>query len=83
MSRPRRSTAEAFYDVFADFPLEDQVAALKIMEQIHRLAKREQSKPRQIDVTMATDKQRRLIDDPVEAEQLNRERKRSINETHG
>lgn len=41
MSRPRRSTAEAFYDVFADFTIEDQAAALKILEQVHRLAIRE------------------------------------------
>jgi len=45
MPRPRRSTAEAFYDVFADFPLEDQAAALKILEQVHRLAKRDAKKP--------------------------------------
>lgn len=41
MPRPKRTTAEAFYDVFADFPIEDQAAALKILEQVHRLAKRE------------------------------------------
>ncbi len=40
MARPRRNTAEAFYDVFADMPLEDQAAALKILEQVHRLAMR-------------------------------------------
>ena len=44
MARPRRSTAEAFYDVFADFSLEDQAAALRILEQVHRLAVREQAK---------------------------------------
>lgn len=41
MGRPRRSTAEAFYDVFADFTIEDQAAALRILEQVHRLAVRE------------------------------------------
>lgn len=41
MARPKRTTAEAFYDVFADMSLEDQAAALKILEQVHRLAKRE------------------------------------------
>ena len=46
MARPRRSTAEAFYDVFADFPLEDQAAALKILEQVHRLAVRESKRER-------------------------------------
>lgn len=44
MARPRRATADAFYDVFADFPLEDQAAALKILEQINRLAIREAGK---------------------------------------
>ena len=46
MARPRRTTGEAFYDVFADFTLEDQAAALKILEQIHRLAVREAGKMR-------------------------------------
>lgn len=41
MPKPTRKTAEAFYDVFADMPLDDQVAALRILEQVHRLAKRE------------------------------------------
>ncbi len=41
MARPRRNTAEAFYDVFADFDIDDQAAALKILEQVHRLAVRE------------------------------------------
>ena len=51
MSRPRRSTAEAFYDVFADFAIEDQAAALKILEQVHRLAIREAKRlPAKIDV---------------------------------
>jgi len=44
MAKPRRATAEAFYDVFADFPVADQASALKILEQIHRLAVREQAK---------------------------------------
>lgn len=44
MPRPRRATAEAFYDVFADFSIEDQAAALKILEQVHRLRIRETSK---------------------------------------
>lgn len=41
MPRPRRSTSDAFYDVFADMPLEDQAAALEILKQVHRLALRE------------------------------------------
>lgn len=41
MPRPRKGTAEVFYDTFSDFPLEDQAAALKILEQVHRLAKRD------------------------------------------
>ena len=43
MAKPRRSTSEAFYDVFADMPLDDQAAALRILEQVHRLAKREKN----------------------------------------
>lgn len=46
LARPRRNTAEAFYDVFADMPLEDQAAALKILEQVHRLALREKKPTR-------------------------------------
>ena len=46
MPKPNRKTAEAFYDVFADFTLEDQAAALKILEQVHRLAVRETEKTR-------------------------------------
>lgn len=42
MARPRRNTAEAFYDVFADMNIEDQAAALKILEQVYRLNKRNQ-----------------------------------------
>ena len=45
MARPRRSTEESFYDVFSDFDVEDQAIALIVLEQIHRLAKRER-KPR-------------------------------------
>jgi hypothetical protein len=41
MARPSRKTAEAFYDVFADMAIEDQAAALRILEQVHRLAVRE------------------------------------------
>lgn len=41
MPTPTRKTAEAFYDVFQDMPIDDQAAALKILEQVHRLALRE------------------------------------------
>lgn len=41
MPRPTRKTAESFYDVFADMPLDEQAAALKILEQVHRLASRD------------------------------------------
>ena len=53
MPRPRRTTGEAFYDVFADFTLEDQAAALKILEQIHRLAVREADKVRAVTAAAA------------------------------
>lgn len=41
MSKPRRTTAEAFYDVFADFELADQAAALRILNELHRQKIRE------------------------------------------
>ena len=40
MARPRRTTEEEFYDVFAGWPADDQAIALRVMEQIHRIAKR-------------------------------------------
>ncbi len=44
MPKPRRATAEAFYDVFADFPYEDQVAALRILTELHRQKVRQEAK---------------------------------------
>lgn len=41
MPRPNRNSQEFFYDTFSDMPIEDQAAALKICEQVHRLAVRE------------------------------------------
>ena len=41
MARPKRNTVNAFYDEFSDMPLDEQAAALKIPEQVHRLAVRE------------------------------------------
>jgi hypothetical protein len=41
MAKPNRKSQEAFYDVFADMPLADQAAALRILEQVHRLAQRD------------------------------------------
>lgn len=41
MPRPTRKTSEAFYDVFSDMPIEDQTVALRILEQVHRMAKRD------------------------------------------
>jgi hypothetical protein len=55
MPRPRRATAEAFYDVFADFSIEDQAAALKILEQVHRLRIRETTKRQPAPATVASD----------------------------
>jgi hypothetical protein len=49
MARPNRKSAEFFYDTFADFSIEDQAAALKILEQVHRLAVRESKRVRVID----------------------------------
>ncbi len=41
MARPNRKSQEFWFDTFADFPLDEQAAALKILEQVHRLALRE------------------------------------------
>ena len=40
MARPRKGTEEVFYDTFADWDAEDQRAALKVLEQIHRMTTR-------------------------------------------
>lgn len=40
MARPRRSTEEEFYDVFSSWAVDDQAIALRVMEQIHRIAKK-------------------------------------------
>jgi hypothetical protein len=40
MARPRRTTEEEFYDIFSSWPIDDQAMALRVMEQIHRIAKR-------------------------------------------
>lgn len=41
MPRPNRKSQEFWFDTFADFPIGEQAAALKILEQVHRLAVRE------------------------------------------
>lgn len=38
MAKPRRSTAEAFYDVFSDMPIAEQAIALRILQETHRQA---------------------------------------------
>jgi hypothetical protein len=45
MPKPNRQSVEYWFDTFSDMPLEDQAAALKILEQVHRLAKREKPAP--------------------------------------
>ncbi len=40
MARPRRTTEEEWYDVFSGWDAEDQAVALRVLEQIHRIAKR-------------------------------------------
>lgn len=40
MSKPRRGTAEVFYDTFADWDVADQAQSLKVLEGIHRQANR-------------------------------------------
>ena len=39
MAKPRRSTEEEIYDIFASWNLDDQVVALRVMQQIHRMKK--------------------------------------------
>ena len=41
MPRPNRKSIEFWYDTFSDMPLDEQAAAMKILEQVHRLAVRE------------------------------------------
>lgn len=41
MSKPRRGTEQVFYDTFADWPAEDQAAALKVLEALHRQTERQ------------------------------------------
>lgn len=41
MSRPRRGTEAVFYDTFADWSVEDQAAALRVLEALHRQKQRE------------------------------------------
>ncbi len=44
MPRPRKSTRQEFYDVFADFPTEDQSIVLEFLAEIHRQALRQAAK---------------------------------------
>lgn len=46
MARPRRTTEEEWFDVFATWDADDQAVALRVLEQIHRIAKR--SKPAKV-----------------------------------
>lgn len=36
MPRPKKSIEDTFYDVFASWAIDDQRAALKVLEQLHR-----------------------------------------------
>ncbi len=49
MARPRRTTEEEWYDVFGLWDAEDQAVALRVLEQIHRIAKRTKAKPAAIE----------------------------------
>ena len=40
MARPRRTTEEEWYDVFSRWDVDDQAVAIRVLEQIHRIAKR-------------------------------------------
>lgn len=55
MARPRRTTVDAFYEVFADFTIQEQAAALNCLAQLHRLAVRESKQGR------ATEAERPLL----------------------
>lgn len=45
MARPRKGTEAVFFDTFADWSAEDQAAALRVLEALHRQKKREEAKP--------------------------------------
>lgn len=40
MAKPRRTTEEEWYDVFSRWDVEGQAIAIRVLEQIHRIAKR-------------------------------------------
>lgn len=44
MPRPRRGTSVVWLDTFADMPIEDQAACMRLCEEIHRQAKRAASR---------------------------------------
>src|SRR6266581_1659782 len=44
MPRPRRSTKQGFYDVFADFDVEEQAIVLDFLVELHRQARRQADK---------------------------------------
>ena len=57
MARPRKGTEEVWYDTFMEWSAEDQAAALKVLEALHRqsakMAKRS-GKEDQLKLTEAT-----------------------------
>ena len=44
MSRPRRTVQQEFFDLFADWPVDDQKAALLIIQEISRQKERAERK---------------------------------------
>jgi hypothetical protein len=40
VARPRAINEDNWYDIFGDWDLEDQAAAIKVLQQIHRQLKR-------------------------------------------
>jgi len=44
MPKPNRKTVDAFYDVFADMDPDEQMVAMKVLEQTHRISVRAAAK---------------------------------------
>lgn len=40
MSRPRLGTQQVWYDTFMDWPLDDQRAAIRMLQELHRQKER-------------------------------------------
>lgn len=68
MAKPRKVTADTFYDVFSSWPADDRAIALKVLEQTHRqLVKME--KPYAVTVTTGPHHEVRRLNDQAAEQQ--------------